>query len=113
MSQRRKPDKSQGETDASDSVPPAAGAGREASTTVSSPNPYYFDNLVKIYDADSTDLSFLADQSVQLVVTSPPYNLGKDYGTARDDATYFGYLDWVRIWSRELYRVLEPGGRLC
>jgi site-specific DNA-methyltransferase (adenine-specific) len=47
------------------------------------------------------------------VVTSPPYNLGKDYGTARDNATYFQYLDWVKIWCRELYRVLEPGGRLC
>lgn len=74
---------------------------------------YYRDGLVDIYHADSTDLFFLVDGSVQLVVTSPPYNLGKDYGTARDDATYFGYLDWVKTWCRELYRVLEPGGRLC
>ena len=66
-----------------------------------------------IYEADSTDLSFLAPDSVQLIVTSPPYNLGKDYGTARDDATYHQYLDWVVSWSRELWRVLEPGGRLC
>jgi site-specific DNA-methyltransferase (adenine-specific) len=75
--------------------------------------PYYQDDLVEIYNADSTDLGFLEDQSVQLVVTSPPYNLGKDYGAARDDATYFAYLDWARVWCRELYRVLEPGGRLC
>jgi site-specific DNA-methyltransferase (adenine-specific) len=73
----------------------------------------YHDDLVDIYNEDSTDLSFLAEQSVQLVVTSPPYNLGKDYGTARDDATYLSYLDWVGQWSRQLYRVLEPGGRLC
>ena len=75
--------------------------------------PYHRDDLVEIYNADSADLSFLADRSVQLVVTSPPYNLGKDYGAARDDATYFGYLEWVKAWSRELYRVLEPGARLC
>jgi site-specific DNA-methyltransferase (adenine-specific) len=50
---------------------------------------------------------------VQLIVTSPPYNLGKDYGAARDDATYRSYLDWAERWSRELHRVLEPGGRLC
>ncbi len=75
--------------------------------------PYYRDDLVEIYNADSADLAFLADESIQLVVTSPPYNLGKDYGTARDDATYLGYLNWVKAWCVELYRVLEPGGRLC
>ena len=77
--------------------------------------PYFrdADGLVTIYDADCTDLSFLAEDSVQLIVTSPPYNLGKDYGTARDDATYHQYLEWVVSWSRQLWRVLEPGGRLC
>src|SRR4051812_28570988 len=71
------------------------------------------DGLVTIYNADSTDLRFLAPESVHLVVTSPPYNLGKDYGTARDDATYHQYLDWVVSWCRQLWRVLEAGGRLC
>jgi site-specific DNA-methyltransferase (adenine-specific) len=71
------------------------------------------DALVTIYHADSTDLSFLDPESVHLVVTSPPYNLGKDYGTARDDATYHQYLDWVAKWCEELWRVLVPGGRLC
>jgi site-specific DNA-methyltransferase (adenine-specific) len=75
--------------------------------------PFYQDDLVSIFNASSTDLSWLAAASVQLVVTSPPYNLGKDYGTARDDATYQGYLDWVRVWMTELERVLEPGGRVC
>jgi len=71
------------------------------------------DDLVTIYNGDSVDLSFLEADSVHLVVTSPPYNLGKDYGTARDDATYHQYLDWVESWCSELWRVLEPGGRLC
>jgi len=71
------------------------------------------DDLVAIYNADSTNLSFLPAESVHLVVTSPPYNLGKDYGTARDDATYHQYLDWVASWCEQLLRVLEPGGRLC
>jgi site-specific DNA-methyltransferase (adenine-specific) len=71
------------------------------------------DGLVTIYNADSTDLGFLEPESVQLVVTSPPYNLGKDYGTARDDTTYDQYLTWVASWCAELWRVLEPGGRLC
>ena len=71
------------------------------------------DGLVTIYNADSCDLSFLAPESVHLVVTSPPYNLGKDYGTARDDTTYDQYLAWVASWCQQLWRVLAPGGRLC
>jgi len=75
--------------------------------------PKYDDGRVQIYEAEATSLSFLSDASVQLVVTSPPYNLGKDYGSARDDATYDQYLDWTRQWAAELMRVLETGGRLC
>jgi site-specific DNA-methyltransferase (adenine-specific) len=88
-------------------LPPAASAAARRL------DPSYHDDLVAVYHADATDLSFLAERSVQLVVTSPPYNLGKDYGAARDDATYQEYLHWVGGWCRELYRVLEPGGRLC
>ncbi|MGE3908958.1 MAG: site-specific DNA-methyltransferase [Chloroflexota bacterium] len=77
--------------------------------------PYFrgADDVVTIYNADSADLRFLEAGSVQLVVTSPPYNLGKDYGTARDNDTYDRYLDWVEAWCEQLWRVLEPGGRLC
>jgi site-specific DNA-methyltransferase (adenine-specific) len=75
--------------------------------------PYYSDGSAEIYRADSTDLSFLDDDSIELVVTSPPYNLGKDYGTSRDDATYNAYLEWVRVWGKELQRVVESGGRIC
>jgi site-specific DNA-methyltransferase (adenine-specific) len=94
--------------------------GRGADRTLEPPitesdAPYFTDdqNLVKIYQADSVHLHFLPANSIQLIVTSPPYNLGKDYGTTRDDATYHSYLGWVDCWARELLRVLEPGGRLC
>ena len=77
--------------------------------------PYYADHEshVEIYNADSTDLSFLPPASVHLVVTSPPYNLGKDYGTARDDKTYQQYLDWTKQWGKALTHVLTPGSRVC
>jgi site-specific DNA-methyltransferase (adenine-specific) len=75
--------------------------------------PFYRDGQVEVFNTDSTNLGFLAGESVHLVVTSPPYNLGKDYGTARDNTTYLAYMEWVAAWGRELQRVLEPGGRLC
>ena len=46
-------------------------------------------------------------------MTSPPYNLGKDYGTARDDKTYQQYLDWTKQWGAALTHVLTPGSRVC
>jgi site-specific DNA-methyltransferase (adenine-specific) len=49
-------------------------------------------------------------ESVDVVVTSPPYNLGIDYATYRDDAPREEYLAWCHRWSAELRRVLKPGG---
>ena len=52
----------------------------------------------------------LPDNSVHLMVTSPPYNVGKEYDV---DATLEEYLEFLgRVW-REVYRVLVPGGRAC
>lgn len=52
----------------------------------------------------------LPDRSVHLMVTSPPYNVGKEYD---QDLSLVEYLDYLkRVW-REVYRVLAPGGRMC
>jgi site-specific DNA-methyltransferase (adenine-specific) len=52
----------------------------------------------------------LPDNSVHLMVTSPPYNVGKEYD---EDLTLGEYLSFLsRVW-REVYRVLVPGGRAC
>lgn len=55
----------------------------------------------------------LDDESVHLVVTSPPYNIGWEYGEYEDassDREYSGLLDSV---FDECYRVLEEQGRIC
>lgn len=52
----------------------------------------------------------LPDDSVHLMVTSPPYNVGKEYD---ENLTLEDYLEFLnRVWS-EVYRVLVPGGRAC
>ncbi|MBL8763130.1 MAG: site-specific DNA-methyltransferase [Phycisphaerae bacterium] len=45
--------------------------------------------------------------SVDLVVTSPPYNIGKEY---ERPMSIVAYLDWCEVWIRELYRVVKPNG---
>lgn len=58
-------------------------------------------------------LPTLKEESIDLVVTSPPYNVGVDYGVYTDDLPYEAYLDWMdEIWD-ECYRVLNHGGRIC
>ena len=48
-----------------------------------------------------------------VIVTSPPYNLGKNYGTGVDDKKKPArYLDWADSWLRALRAVLRPGGSL-
>jgi site-specific DNA-methyltransferase (adenine-specific) len=55
-------------------------------------------------------MSELPADSVDVVVTSPPYNLGIDYGTYRDTAPRDEYLGWMVDWCREVKRLLKPNG---
>lgn len=52
----------------------------------------------------------LPNASVDLVVTSPPYNLGIRYGKFSDTAERDSYLDWCVAWARETKRLLQPNG---
>ena len=52
----------------------------------------------------------LPDCSVHLIVTSPPYNVGKEYD---EDLTLAEYRDFLRTVMGEVHRVLVPGGRVC
>jgi len=52
----------------------------------------------------------LPDCSVHLMVTSPPYNVGKEYD---EDLSLQEYRDFLKRVFKEVYRVLVPGGRAC
>jgi site-specific DNA-methyltransferase (adenine-specific) len=52
----------------------------------------------------------LADGSVDLVVTSPPYNLGIKYGKYEDKKSREDYLKWSCAWASEVKRVLAEKG---
>jgi DNA modification methylase len=73
--------------------------------------------LDHIFNGDARDMSDLADNSVALVVTSPPYFVGKEYELALGEgaipATYLEYLELLRDVFAEAVRVLEPGGRIA
>lgn len=50
--------------------------------------------------------------TVDIVVTSPPYNLGIAYSKYRDNQARSKYLDWSQQWAGEVKRLLKPDGAL-
>ncbi|HZB40639.1 MAG TPA: DNA methyltransferase, partial [Ilumatobacter sp.] len=66
---------------------------------------------------DARDMSTLADGSVALVVTSPPYFAGKQYEEELEregvPSSYLEYLELLHGVFAECVRVLEPGGRVA
>jgi modification methylase len=76
----------------------------------------YFENAIPperldaIFNSSAERMSDLPDSSVHLMVTSPPYNVGKEYD---DDLSLDEYLSFLRRVWEEVFRVLVPGGRAC
>ena len=54
--------------------------------------------------------SQVADDSVDVVVTSPPYNIGTSYSTHNDNMPFELYLDWIEQVAVECKRVLKGDG---
>ena len=64
----------------------------------------------KLFCKSSEHMEELSDKSIHLMVTSPPYNVGKLYDK---ELTLKEYRDFLSSVFREVHRVLVPGGRLC
>lgn len=70
----------------------------------------------KIIHGDSRQMNCLADKSIHLVITSPPYWQLKDYGTENQigfHESYESYINNLNLVWKECHRVLHPGCRLC
>jgi site-specific DNA-methyltransferase (adenine-specific) len=62
----------------------------------------------RIYVQSAESMPQVSDDSVALMVTSPPYFAGKDYDS---EGTFDEYLEMLRAVFAETYRKLQPGGR--
>ncbi len=51
--------------------------------------------------------------SIDLIVTSPPYNVSIPYTAVRDDISYEDYLDFTGRWLKKAYSLMKPDGRMC
>ena len=73
-------------------------------------NPIPPESLDHIICHTAEAMSELPDCSIHLMVTSPPYNVGKEYDEDLSLDEYLAFL--LRVW-KETWRVLVPGGRRC
>lgn len=55
-------------------------------------------------------LKSIPDESVTLVVTSPPYNIGKPYGKYQDKVPFDEWKELINNVTREVFRILKPEG---
>ena len=70
----------------------------------------------RIINGDSRDMNYISDNSVHLVITSPPYWQLKDYGSENQigyNDSYENYINNLNLVWKECYRVLHNGCRLC
>jgi site-specific DNA-methyltransferase (adenine-specific) len=90
------------------------GANLQRAVVLSSPK--FYIALVAGFDLRLGDcvagMATLAAESIDLVVTSPPYNLGIRYGKFSDTAAREPYLDWCEEWAAQVRRLLRPEGSL-
>jgi site-specific DNA-methyltransferase (adenine-specific) len=81
-----------------------------AEETVEVENPVPLEILDKVLCQDSQKMDNIPDSSIHLMVTSPPYNVGKEYDK---DLRMDEYLNMLMNVFSETFRVLVNGGRAC
>lgn len=73
---------------------------------------YNYESKIIIYN-DDVFLVDLPDSSIDLIVTSPPYDVDIKYETYNDAIPYDEYLEFTRKWLEKCYRLSKPDGRFC
>jgi len=66
---------------------------------------------INIQQGNSLELiKSLPNESIDLIIADPPYNLGKDYGEGNDSFSHGDYIDFSERWLTEAHRVLKSSG---
>lgn len=70
--------------------------------------------MIKVYNEDCLAgmKNYISNDSIDICVTSPPYNLKKNYNEYSDDLPEHEYLDWCHEWLLEIHRCLSESGSL-
>lgn len=75
--------------------------------------PFYEREGVRVIHDSILTTKAVHKESVDLIVTSPPYNLNICYNLHDDSASFSDYLNFSRQWLRKCHSLSKVGGRLC
>lgn len=75
--------------------------------------PFFSHKNISLYENSVLDSLLLAPQSVDLIITSPPYNVGIEYNSNDDTHEYESYLAFCEKWLKNCYLWAKDGARFC
>lgn len=74
---------------------------------------YFITDNIQIFNDDFLSTSCISEDKVDLIVTSPPYNVDIQYNSHNDKMTYEDYLSWTKEWIAKCYKLAKHDGRFC
>ncbi len=80
-------------------------------TTKESTAPHFKAGNILIYRDDILKISVIPNNSVDLIVTSPPYNVDIHYNSHADDLSYEDYLEFTHKWIKKCFDLAKSEGR--
>ncbi|MBM3129212.1 MAG: site-specific DNA-methyltransferase [Chloroflexi bacterium] len=86
-----------------------------ANKSIQSPEatPYFHQGSAAIFNDDFLKTTSVKDGTVDLIVTSPPYNVDIQYNSHNDQMSYKEYLEFTERWITKCYALAKPEGRFC
>ena len=76
-------------------------------------NRFYHDEFIEIINKNVLTTRAIPKESIDLIVTSPPYNVDIEYNSNDDSLSYDDYLTFSQKWFSRCFNWLKSDGRFC
>jgi len=73
--------------------------------------PYFEADKITIYQEDILKITAISENSVDLIITSPPYNVDIHYNSHADNLSYEDYLEFTQKWVKKCFDLARNEGR--
>lgn len=74
---------------------------------------FFHGDSIWIYNANILKIESIKEDSIDLIVTSPPYNVDIKYNSHDDTMAYEDYLCFTKEWLGKCYKLIKYDGRFC